>query len=129
MRRILHRILVILIATLTIVAACTSPTPSLTPTPTTGDTIRTITIFYTSDEHGYLEPIPKGSDTLGGAASLLTTLRQRGYDPDSNDTLLLSGGDMWTGPAVSTWFQGASAVQVFNQMGAVTLIYHHPIIM
>jgi len=123
MRRILHRILVIFIATLTIVAACTPPTPSLTPTPTTGDTIRTITIFYTSDEHGYLEPIEKGSDTLGGAANLLTTLRQRGYDPgrgspsDSNDTLLLSGGDMWTGPAVSTWFQGASAVQVFDQMG------------
>jgi len=96
-------------------AACTPPTLSLTPT--TDDDIRTITIFYTSDEHGYLEPIEKGSNTLGGAANLLALLRQRGYDPDGDDALLLSGGDMWTGPAISTWFQGASAVQVFNQMG------------
>jgi len=96
-------------------AACTPATPS--PTPTLGDTVRTVTIFYTSDEHGYLEPIEKGTDTLGGAANLLGTLRQRGYDPDGSDTLLLSGGDMWTGPAISSWFQGASAVQVFNRMG------------
>jgi 5'-nucleotidase/UDP-sugar diphosphatase len=119
-------------------AACTAcvpatsiPTPTLTSTstptviapplstspPTSGDTVRTITIFYTSDEHGYLEPIEEGADTLGGAANLLATMRQRGYDPDADEALLLSGGDMWTGPAISTWFQGASAVQVFNRMG------------
>ena len=96
-------------------AACTPATPS--PTPTLGDTVRTVTIFYTSDEHGYLEPTPKGPDTLGGAANLLALLRQRGYNPDGDNSLLLSGGDMWTGPAISSWFQGASAVQVFNRMG------------
>ena len=103
---------------LVLLAACTPAPPS--PTPVTDDGIRTITIFYTSDEHGYLEPLEKGSDTLGGAANLLALLRQRGYDPDGpdgNDTLLLSGGDMWTGPAISSWFQGTSAVQVFNAMG------------
>ncbi len=115
MRKPLHLTTIILIIALTIVTACTPTTPS--PTPTTGDTIRTVTIFYTSDEHGYLEPIQRSSDTIGGAANLLATLRQRGYDPDGDKALLLSGGDMWTGPAISTWFQGASAVQVFNQMG------------
>jgi len=115
MHHSLRRISVILVIALAIVTACTPATPL--PTPTLSDTVRTVTIFYTSDEHGYLEPIEKGSDTLGGAANLLATLRQRGYDPDGSDTLLLSGGDMWTGPAISTWFQGVSTVQVFNQMG------------
>ncbi len=100
---------------LLISAACTPVTPTLPPA--TGDAIRTVTVFYTSDEHGYLEPTAKGSNTVGGAANLMATLRQRGYDPDTDDTLLLSGGDMWTGPAISSWFQGASAVQVFNAMG------------
>ncbi len=113
MYKSLHRIATILIIALAVFTACAPATPF----PTLSDTVRTVTIFYTSDEHGYLEPIEKGSDTLGGAANLLALLRQRGYDPDSDDTLLLSGGDMWTGPAISTWFQGASAVQVFNQMG------------
>ncbi len=93
-----------------------SPVPATVPPPS-DETIRTITIFYTSDEHGYLEPTRDLSNTYGGAANLLSTLRERGYDPDSDDTLLISGGDMWTGPAVSTWFQGTSAVQVFNALG------------
>ena len=120
-RRYTYPWLIRALVLLVLLAACTPTTPSLTPTssptPTTSDTIRTIPIFYTSDEHGYLEPIQKGSDTVGGAANLLALLRQRGYDPDGDDTLLLSGGDMWTGPAISSWFQGASAVQVFNRMG------------
>jgi 5'-nucleotidase/UDP-sugar diphosphatase len=108
-----RRVGVTLIVAAVILAACESATPCPTP----GGTTRTVTVFYTSDEHGYLEPIQKGADTLGGAANLLTALRQRGYDPDGGDALLLSGGDMWTGPAISSWFQGAPAVQVFNAMG------------
>jgi 5'-nucleotidase/UDP-sugar diphosphatase len=113
MLRCMHCIATVLAIALAVCAACTPP--ALYPTP--GDTTRTVTIFYTSDEEGYLEPIQTGSDTLGGAANLLAALRQRGYDPNGDDALLLSGGDMWTGPAISSWFQGASAVQVFNRMG------------
>ena len=54
---------------------------------------------------------------MGGAAELMGRLRQEGYEPDSDTALLLSGGDMWTGPAISSWFQGASVVEVFNEMG------------
>jgi 5'-nucleotidase/UDP-sugar diphosphatase len=133
MRRYLHHVATVLAIVSAVCAACapptSAPTPTLTatpahtptptpaPTPPLGDTTRTVTLFYTSDEHGYLEPIQEGPDTLGGAANLMATLRQRGYDPDGAEALLLSGGDMWTGPAISTWFQGASAVQVFNRMG------------
>ena len=113
MRSPSHRAATVLVIALAILAACAPPTPGTAPV----DTIRTVTVFCTSDEEGYLEPIQKGPDTIGGAANLLATLRQRGYDPDGSDALLLSGGDMWTGPAISSWFGGASAVQVFNQMG------------
>jgi 5'-nucleotidase / UDP-sugar diphosphatase len=81
------------------------------------DPIRKITIFYTSDEEGYLEPTKDRIKAYGGAANVMAAMRQRGYRPDSDQSLLLSGGDMWTGPAISTWFQGASTVQVTNAMG------------
>ena len=38
-----------------------------------------------------------------------------GYAPGGT-FLVLSGGDMWTGPAISTWFQGQSMVEVMNAM-------------
>jgi len=111
-----QKIAALLIAILTTLTACLPTTQPSPPTPSE-DAIRTITIFYTSDEHGYLEPISDRSNTYGGAANLLAALRERGYDPNGDDTLLLSGGDMWTGPAISSWFRGASAVQVAGAMG------------
>ncbi len=78
----------------------------------------TITILNTSDEHGWLQPVtPYGSEeTRGGAANLYARwLRDEGYDPET--MLLLSGGDNWTGPAISTWFEGEPVVEVFNAMG------------
>ena len=56
---------------------------------------------------------------MGGASLSAALWAARGHDPlapDSN-VLLLSGGDNWTGPAVSTWFAGESAVEVMNAMG------------
>jgi 5'-nucleotidase/UDP-sugar diphosphatase len=85
--------------------------------PSQDNTVRKITIFYTSDEEGYLEPTKDRVNAYGGSANLMAALRQRGYRPDGDQSLLLSGGDMWTGPAISTWFQGSSTVQVMNAMG------------
>ena len=100
-------------------------TPSNTePTPTTGissegnvddnpNSVREITILYTNDEHGWMA----GTEAEANAATLMglwQTAEQ--YQPDGN-FLLLSGGDMWTGPAISTWFQGASMAEVMNAMG------------
>ncbi len=72
----------------------------------------TITIFYTNDEHGWMEGMEEGE----GAASMLANWREAGYDPDG-PYLALSGGDMWTGPAISTWFEGEGMVEVMNSMG------------
>ncbi|MCB8968048.1 MAG: bifunctional metallophosphatase/5'-nucleotidase [Ardenticatenaceae bacterium] len=95
------------VAEATVAAEATAvPTPSAT---------RTITILYTNDEHGWLE----GTESDAGAANLMGLLREReGYAPGS-DVLLVSGGDMWTGPAISTWFDGESMAEVMNAMGYV----------
>lgn len=85
--------------------------------PAPGDPVRTITLFYTSDEEGYLEPTRDRVKSSGGTAQVMAALRQRGYLPGGDRSLLLGGGDMWTGPAISTWFEGESTVQVMNAMG------------
>ncbi|GAB4572320.1 MAG: bifunctional UDP-sugar hydrolase/5'-nucleotidase [Anaerolineae bacterium] len=87
----------------------------------------TIRIINTSDEHGWLEPYtPPGSqERLGGAAYVAAWwASEPGYDPDR--TLILSGGDNWTGPSISTWFQGQPVVEAFNLMGyTATAIGNH----
>lgn len=100
--------------------AVPTPTPLLpevtTAEPTveeTEDTIREITILYTNDEHGWMAGLQAGAS----AANLVGLWRTaEEYQPDDN-LLLLSGGDMWTGPAISTWFQGQSMAEVMNAMG------------
>lgn len=77
------------------------------------DTLRSLTILYTNDEHGWMEY----ANPYGGTASMLKGWqRQDGYTRDG-PFLVLSGGDMWTGPALSTWFRGESMVDVMNAMG------------
>ncbi len=84
----------------------------------TSDTV-SLTLFFTSDEHGWIfgEWSNDHSEFYGGPAELMTQLRQRGYDPAGGSSLLLSDGDMWTGPAISTWYRGQSVVEVMNAMG------------
>ncbi len=73
----------------------------------------TLTILYTNDEHGWMAP----TETHGGAAGMVQRWRaDEGYTPE-DAFLILSGGDLWTGPALSTWFEGESMVDVMNAMG------------
>ena len=72
-----------------------------------------ITILYTNDEHGWLE----GDDYYDGAAGMLGLWKSKeGYD-ESENYLILSGGDMWTGPEISTWFKGKPMIEAMNAMG------------
>ena len=70
-----------------------------------------IQIFYTNDEHGWID----GQTPGHGAAALLAGARSLARANDGE--LWLSGGDNWTGPAISTWFEGRSTVEVMNAMG------------
>lgn len=75
-------------------------------------------IFHTSDEHGWIIPdeVSQPGMVRGGAAFVLGhMIGEDGYDPALD--LLVSSGDGWSGPAVSTWFQGAPVVEVFDAMG------------
>jgi 5'-nucleotidase/UDP-sugar diphosphatase len=73
---------------------------------------RSFTVLYTSDEHGALLP----DLGMGGAANVLA--RWNAHEEVSEDThLILSGGDMWMGPAISTWLDGAPTIEAMNQMG------------
>lgn len=71
-----------------------------------------LTILYTNDEHGWMEGVEEGR----GAASLFEQWRrQEGFTKDG-PFIVLSGGDNWTGPAISTWVEGESMVEVMNAM-------------
>jgi 2',3'-cyclic-nucleotide 2'-phosphodiesterase (5'-nucleotidase family) len=89
-----------------------------------------ITILYTSDEHGWLAPLTEKGRVRGGAAEILgqwiareghcpgrpesPETRRRCADPE---TLLLSGGDNWTGPAISSFYAGLPMAEAMDRMG------------
>src|SRR5262245_29881438 len=94
-----------------------------------------ITVLYTTDEHGWLLPNIENGRVRGGAASLLARLvaeekhcpgrlpaddaRWRAAAPPCPDasTILLSGGDNWTGPAISSYFGGEPMAAVMARLG------------
>jgi len=91
------------------------PTSTLPPTNTEvvyESPVREITVLYTNDEQGWMEGVEEGR----GAANIIGVWRrEHGYSADG-PFIILSGGDMWTGPAISTWYEGKSMVEVMNRM-------------
>ena len=80
-----------------------------------------INLLYTSDEHGWM--INEGKN--GGAAEMYNqwlTVDSIEY----KNTLILSGGDNYTGTAISTFTKGKSMQEVMNAMGySVSAIGNH----
>jgi 2',3'-cyclic-nucleotide 2'-phosphodiesterase (5'-nucleotidase family) len=76
------------------------------------DIFNRIIILYTNDEHGWME----ATDRHGGAAGMMGLWKSNeGYMEDGH-FLILSGGDTWTGPAISTWTRGESMIEVMKTM-------------
>ena len=83
-----------------------------------------ITLLYTSDEHGWILPTVESGVVRGGAAELLGQLKAReGHCvggsvvcPEAR-TILLSGGDNFTGPAISSYFNGEPAAEAMGALG------------
>lgn len=73
----------------------------------------TLTILYTNDEHGWMAP----TEDTGGAAGMMARWREDEGYTDDGPFLIVSGGDTFTGPALSTWFDGESMIDVMNAMG------------
>jgi 5'-nucleotidase/UDP-sugar diphosphatase len=103
--------LALLFGTAAFASSCASPGEDFADLETS--TTRRLIILYTNDEHGWMEPW-EGASGSQGMFHLWRT--QEGYHPDG-PYLILSGGDMWTGPALSSWFEGESMVDVMNGMG------------
>lgn len=84
-----------------------------------------ITILFTTDEHGWLLRRSDEGKTRGGAADVLGLwVAREGHCPGPPSppcadprTLALSGGDNYTGPAISTYFVGAPMAEAFARMG------------
>lgn len=84
-----------------------------------------LTLLYTSDEHGWIAPVREpGKPGRGGAAALLARWRasEAHCVPDDGPcddapTIALSGGDNWTGPAISTFFRGEIAATAMRRLG------------
>ena len=109
--------LIIALFLVTMLFGCQAVQPITAPESPAGSPV-TITILNTADEHGWLQPFsPFGSGkTVGGAANLYSWWTEtEELNPDS--FLILSGGDNWTGPSISTWFTGEPMIDIFNQMG------------
>ena len=83
-----------------------------TTTHNENESTRNITILYTNDEHGWMEP----SDPYGGAAAMMGLWQTEEEYIENDHFLILSGGDNWTGPAISTWTKGESMIDVMNAM-------------
>ncbi len=89
-----------------------------------------ITLLYTSDEHGWLLPVVEKGIVTGGAAGALGQLKaSEGHCVGdaaacpSPRTLLLSGGDNFTGPAISSYFAGASMADAMRAMGYAAMAF------
>ena len=81
-----------------------------------GDGLAEIVILHTSDEHGWLEPRSSDEGLVGGAAAVAGWWRE--HEEGSDEArLILSSGDNWTGPTISTCLDGESVVDVMSQMG------------
>ncbi len=78
-----------------------------------------LSVLVTGDMHGWLEPQrPWPGRILGGAAETMAVWRRdEGYEPGSKRILLVSCGDIATGPAISTIYKGEPTVNAMNLMG------------
>jgi 2',3'-cyclic-nucleotide 2'-phosphodiesterase (5'-nucleotidase family) len=73
---------------------------------------RELSVLYTNDEHGWMEGMSPGQ----GAPNLYRLWQEQEGFSEDGPFLVLSGGDNWTGPAISTWVEGKSMVEVMNAM-------------
>ncbi|MEW9920839.1 bifunctional UDP-sugar hydrolase/5'-nucleotidase [Marimonas sp. MJW-29] len=86
----------------------------------------TLTILHTNDFHARFEPISKydgpcsaedntAGECFGGSARLMTAITEA--RARSNNSVLFDGGDQFQGTLFYTYYKGALAAEMMNQMG------------
>lgn len=78
-----------------------------------------LTILHFNDLHGHLEGGPMGQELAGGAARLATLIKniEQENEKIGAKTIVLVGGDAFTGTLISGEFQGEAEFRVMNEMG------------
>lgn len=102
-------------------------TDTIAPSDTVGDTTTadtqdavdtvdttTIVILHTANENGAIAGTPQPDQTSAGGPALVMAAWEL-LEPA--ERLVLSGGDSFTGMAISGWFDGEPALEVMNAMG------------
>jgi 2',3'-cyclic-nucleotide 2'-phosphodiesterase (5'-nucleotidase family) len=113
-----------------LLAACFSSPPPTAPGPPASSAAPaaapvSLRLLYTSDEHGWIAPVTEKGKARGGLAELLARwkVHERHCVPAAEETcegastVALSGGDNWTGPALSSYFRGEPAAEALRAMG------------
>ena len=92
----------------------TPPAPPAVAEPQSQRTVD-VQILGLNETHGQLAPTKRDGRAAGGAATLAAYLAQE--EAENSRTLILDSGDFMQGPAISSYFEGASTVDVFNEIG------------
>lgn len=74
-----------------------------------------VQILGLNETHGQLVPLARDGRPAGGAAALAAYLERE--EAENHRTLILDSGDFMQGPPISSFFEGESAVEVFNEIG------------
>jgi 2',3'-cyclic-nucleotide 2'-phosphodiesterase (5'-nucleotidase family) len=121
---------------LLLLAACHAREPKPKPGASWPEpVVREITVLYTSDEHGWVAAKDDRYAHIGGVSQLLAmliareghcagtlTVGQKTIVPNqetcaSSRTVLLSGGDNYSGPAISTFHRGRTMADSMRLLG------------
>lgn len=99
---------------------------SLLPLPANAADPVTISLVFTSDLHGHLEPFkPRGDEFDWGGMARISSLINKIKEQQPN-LLILDGGDVFFNSDITNLYEGESTVAVFNAIGydAVVLGNH-----
>ncbi len=113
----------LLVLAVVFLAGCSTPAPvpAKGAAATTTDSGRRVDlhIVFTADEHGWVLPWKDkaAGQMRGGVHSLAATLHAEGYHQGAAGWVLLSAGDMWTGPYESTVLEGAPMAATMKHLG------------
>ena len=99
----------LLIFTLSLFAITLAACADEKPIEDNGDTAETLDIYYLNDLHGAITP---SGDAMGMAYIGNFLLHHKQENPES--TLILAGGDMLQGSALSNYYHGESVVELMN---------------
>lgn len=117
-----------LTACTTAAPAPTTPAKTASTDPSTTTSTATTTakkksgelhILFTTDEHGWLLPFKDKAASMmrGGIDGAAAAFAAEGYAKGKDSWLLLSAGDMWTGPYESTVLEGAPMAASMKHLG------------